>query len=113
VLDVVLSLTGRLYYWQTTLLNVLAERTNMGVVTGDRFVNGQQLPPDFQGQTCVCYPNSAQITNLMDLDRFPQRILPTNGHTRFAYHRPRGYLLLGSSPPTGVSTPERKGSIVS
>jgi ATP-binding cassette subfamily G (WHITE) protein 2 (SNQ2) len=36
---------------QTTLLNVLAERYSTGVVTGDRFVNGQSLPPDFQAQT--------------------------------------------------------------
>jgi hypothetical protein len=36
---------------QTTLLNVLAERTDIGVVLGDRFVNGQALPADFQAQT--------------------------------------------------------------
>jgi ATP-binding cassette subfamily G (WHITE) protein 2 (SNQ2) len=36
---------------QTTLLNVLAERYNTGVVTGERFVNGQALPSDFQAQT--------------------------------------------------------------
>lgn len=33
------------------MLNVLAERQSTGVVTGDRFVNGQALPPDFQAQT--------------------------------------------------------------
>ena len=38
---------------QTTLLNTLAERTTVGVVRGDRFVNGQALPKDFQAQTCV------------------------------------------------------------
>ena len=36
------------------LLNVLAQRTNIGVVTGDRFVNGQALPVDFQAQTGYC-----------------------------------------------------------
>lgn len=36
---------------QTTLLNVLAERQEVGVVRGDRFVNGQPLPMDFQAQT--------------------------------------------------------------
>ena len=36
---------------QTTLLNVLAGRTDTGVITGDRFVNGQALPHDFQAQT--------------------------------------------------------------
>jgi ATP-binding cassette, subfamily G (WHITE), member 2, SNQ2 len=39
---------------QTTLLNVLAERTDSGVITGDRFFNGQGLPPDFQSQTGYC-----------------------------------------------------------
>ena len=39
---------------QTTLLNVLAERTSIGVVSGDRFVNGQALPTDFQAQTGYC-----------------------------------------------------------
>ena len=36
------------------MLNVLAERTTIGVVTGDRFVNGQALPMDFQAQTGYC-----------------------------------------------------------
>ena len=43
------------YAWvQTTLLNVLAERTSVGVITGDRLVNGQALPADFQAQTGYC-----------------------------------------------------------
>ena len=40
---------------QTTLLNVLAGRAGTGVITGDRFVNGQDLPHDFQAQTYVIY----------------------------------------------------------
>jgi ATP-binding cassette subfamily G (WHITE) protein 2 (SNQ2) len=36
---------------KTTLLNVLAERTEIGVVSGTRLVNGHPLPPDFQAQT--------------------------------------------------------------
>lgn len=39
------------YFSKTTLLNVLAERTEIGVVSGTRFVNGHPLPPDFQAQT--------------------------------------------------------------
>ncbi|KAL0955420.1 hypothetical protein HGRIS_001666 [Hohenbuehelia grisea] len=39
---------------KTTLLNVLAERVDTGVVSGDRFVNGQRLPRDFQAQTGYC-----------------------------------------------------------
>jgi ABC-type lipoprotein export system ATPase subunit len=40
---------------KTTLLNVLAMRTDTGVVTGDRFVNGQSLPADFQSQSYVVF----------------------------------------------------------
>ena len=36
---------------KTTLLNVLAQRVYTGVVTGDRFVNRQALPADFQSQS--------------------------------------------------------------
>jgi ABC-type multidrug transport system ATPase subunit len=39
---------------KTTLLNVLAERVRIGVITGDRFVNGNILPADFAGQTGYC-----------------------------------------------------------
>jgi ATP-binding cassette subfamily G (WHITE) protein 2 (SNQ2) len=39
---------------QTTLLNVLAERVDTGVVTGNRFFNGHPLPSDFQAQTGYC-----------------------------------------------------------
>jgi ATP-binding cassette subfamily G (WHITE) protein 2 (SNQ2) len=39
---------------KTTLLNVLAERAGTGIITGDRFFNGQALPVDFQAQTGYC-----------------------------------------------------------
>ena len=39
---------------KTTLLNVLAERSGAGIITGDRFFNGQALPVDFQAQTGYC-----------------------------------------------------------
>jgi len=45
------ALMGESGAGKTTLLNVLAQRFSTGVVTGDRFVNGQALPPDFQAQT--------------------------------------------------------------
>jgi ATP-binding cassette subfamily G (WHITE) protein 2 (SNQ2) len=47
------ALMGESGAGKTTLLNVLAQRTTTGVVAGDRFVNGQALPHDFQAQTCV------------------------------------------------------------
>ncbi|OJJ32729.1 hypothetical protein ASPWEDRAFT_42743 [Aspergillus wentii DTO 134E9] len=36
---------------KTTLLDVLAHRTQMGVITGDMFVNGTPLDPSFQRKT--------------------------------------------------------------
>lgn len=48
------ALMGESGAGKTTLLNVLAERTDTGVITGDRFFNGQDLPPDFQSQTGYC-----------------------------------------------------------
>jgi ATP-binding cassette subfamily G (WHITE) protein 2 (SNQ2) len=45
------ALMGESGAGKTTLLNVLAQRVSTGVVTGDRFVNGQALPADFQSQS--------------------------------------------------------------
>jgi ATP-binding cassette, subfamily G (WHITE), member 2, SNQ2 len=47
------ALMGESGAGKTTLLNVLAQRVSSGVVTGDKFVNGQALPRDFQSQTYV------------------------------------------------------------
>jgi ATP-binding cassette subfamily G (WHITE) protein 2 (SNQ2) len=49
------ALMGESGAGKTTLLNVLAQRVNVGVVTGDMFVNGQGLPKDFQSQTYVLH----------------------------------------------------------
>ncbi|KAG2118374.1 ABC-2 type transporter-domain-containing protein [Suillus clintonianus] len=48
------ALMGESGAGKTTLLNVLAQRVGAGVVTGDRFVNGQPLPVDFQARTGYC-----------------------------------------------------------
>lgn len=48
------ALMGESGAGKTTLLNTLAERQTTGVVRGDRFVNGQPLPKDFQAQTGYC-----------------------------------------------------------
>ncbi|KAG2131012.1 ABC-2 type transporter-domain-containing protein [Suillus clintonianus] len=48
------SLMGESGAGKTTLLNVLAQRVDVGVVGGERFVNGQPLPADFQAQTGYC-----------------------------------------------------------
>jgi ATP-binding cassette subfamily G (WHITE) protein 2 (SNQ2) len=48
------ALMGESGAGKTTLLNVLAQRTTSGVVTGQRLVNGQGLPLDFQSQTGYC-----------------------------------------------------------
>ena len=51
---VLLLFTHPIRDFQTTLLNVLAHRADVGVITGDQFVNGQALPADFQAQTGYC-----------------------------------------------------------
>ncbi|KAG1857398.1 ABC-2 type transporter-domain-containing protein [Suillus subalutaceus] len=48
------ALMGESGAGKTMLLNVLAQRVSTGVVSGDRFVNGQPLPVDFQAQTGFC-----------------------------------------------------------
>ena len=48
------ALMGESGAGKTTLLNVLAQRTNTGVVTGDFFVNGKTLPRSFQADTGYC-----------------------------------------------------------
>jgi len=47
------ALMGESGAGKTTLLNVLAMRTDVGFISGDRFVNGQDLPADFQSQSYV------------------------------------------------------------
>ena len=51
------ALMGESGAGKTTLLNVLAQRVSVGVVTGDRSVNGQALPRDFQSQAYVPNPS--------------------------------------------------------
>ncbi|GAA6016702.1 hypothetical protein JCM11491_000212 [Sporobolomyces phaffii] len=48
------ALMGESGAGKTTLLNVLAQRVDMGVVTGDMLVNGKPLPISFQRQTGYC-----------------------------------------------------------
>ncbi|CAE6431284.1 unnamed protein product, partial [Rhizoctonia solani] len=45
------ALMGESGAGKTTLLNALAERTGTGIITGDRFVDGHELPRDFATQT--------------------------------------------------------------
>jgi ATP-binding cassette subfamily G (WHITE) protein 2 (SNQ2) len=47
------ALMGESGAGKTTLLNVLAGRSVSDIVTGHRFVNGHELPTDFQAQTYV------------------------------------------------------------
>ncbi|PFH48337.1 hypothetical protein AMATHDRAFT_65762 [Amanita thiersii Skay4041] len=55
------ALMGESGAGKTTLLNVLAERVTTGVVTGHRFFNGQELPPDFQAQTGYCQQTDTHV----------------------------------------------------
>jgi ATP-binding cassette subfamily G (WHITE) protein 2 (SNQ2) len=47
------ALMGESGAGKTTLLNVLSQRTIIGTVAGDMYVNGQAPPRDFQSQTYV------------------------------------------------------------
>ncbi|KAI0074337.1 hypothetical protein K474DRAFT_1648129 [Panus rudis PR-1116 ss-1] len=58
------ALVGASGAGKTTLLNVLAQRVSTGVVTGDRFVNGHALPPDFQAQTGYCQQMDTHLPTL-------------------------------------------------
>ncbi|OJA14947.1 hypothetical protein AZE42_03704 [Rhizopogon vesiculosus] len=48
------ALMGESGAGKTTLLNVLAQRVDVGVISGDLFINGRPLPTDFQSQTGYC-----------------------------------------------------------
>lgn len=45
------ALMGESGAGKTMLLSVLAQRNTSGIATGDRFINGYDLPVDFQAQT--------------------------------------------------------------
>lgn len=51
---VMVALMGASGAGKTTLLNTLAQRQKMGVVTGEMFVDGRSLGPDFQRNTGFC-----------------------------------------------------------
>ncbi|KAF8624553.1 hypothetical protein AX15_005817 [Amanita polypyramis BW_CC] len=55
------ALMGESGAGKTTLLNVLAQRVSTGVIRGDFFVNGQQLPIDFQAQTGYCQQTDTHV----------------------------------------------------
>ncbi|KAF7439739.1 hypothetical protein PC9H_000075 [Pleurotus ostreatus] len=61
---------------KTTLLNVLAQRTDTGVVSGDRYVNGQSLPGDFQAQTGYCQQMDTHVptTTVREALQFSARL---------------------------------------
>ncbi|KIK80835.1 hypothetical protein PAXRUDRAFT_157584 [Paxillus rubicundulus Ve08.2h10] len=55
------ALMGESGAGKTMLLNVLAQRVSTGVVLGDRLVNGQALPANFQAQTGYCQQMDTHI----------------------------------------------------
>ncbi|KAI3614170.1 pleiotropic drug resistance abc transporter [Moniliophthora roreri] len=55
------ALMGESGTGKTTLLNVLSQRVYTGVATGDKFVNGQAVPSDFQAQTGYCRQTGTHI----------------------------------------------------
>ena len=54
---VMVALMGASGAGKTTLLNTLAQRQSMGVVSGEMFVDGRKLGPEFQRNTGFCLQN--------------------------------------------------------
>ena len=103
------ALMGESGAGKTTLLNVLAQRTNVGVVTGDRFVNGQPLPHDFQSQTYAFFTAFLSLNGLTFHSL--QWILPADGYPRPFRNRSRGSSLLCQTASTGVCFIGRERSL--
>ncbi|KAF9817918.1 hypothetical protein IEO21_03112 [Rhodonia placenta] len=57
------ALMGESGAGKTTLLNVLSSRVAQGAVSGDRFMNGQNLPLDFQAQTGYCQQMDTHVAS--------------------------------------------------
>ncbi|KAL6306522.1 pleiotropic drug resistance ABC transporter [Sparassis latifolia] len=57
------ALMGESGAGKTTLLNVLSERTTGGVVTGQRFLDGQPLPLDFHARTGYCQQMDVHLSS--------------------------------------------------
>ncbi|WFD27170.1 hypothetical protein MNAN1_002166 [Malassezia nana] len=55
------ALMGESGAGKTTLLNVLAQRVDIGVVTGHFFVNGHPLPRSFQADTGYCQQQDVHL----------------------------------------------------
>jgi ATP-binding cassette, subfamily G (WHITE), member 2, SNQ2 len=72
------ALMGESGAGKTTLLNVLAHRVSVGVVSGDRFVNGQAIPVDFRSQTYVFFNRMNTASNFKGS---MQWLLPAVGHS--------------------------------
>ncbi|KAF8905939.1 pleiotropic drug resistance ABC transporter [Gymnopilus junonius] len=70
------ALMGESGAGKTTLLNVLADRIDTGVVTGNRFFNGQALPVDFQAQTGYCQQMDTHVpaTTVREALKFSARL---------------------------------------
>ncbi|KAF8179876.1 pleiotropic drug resistance ABC transporter [Pholiota molesta] len=83
------ALMGESGAGKTTLLNVLAERVTTGIVTGDRFLNGQPLPIDFQAQTGYSLVFSARLRQpaavpTSEKDAYAEKCLKMCGLEQFA-----------------------------
>ena len=57
-------------------MNVLSDRARTGIITGDRFFNGQALPVDFQAQTGYCQQMDTHVplTTVLEALTFSARL---------------------------------------
>ena len=91
---------------KTTLLDCLAQRTTMGVITGDMFVNGKPLDASFQRKTG--YVQQQGMCHPLPLYKLPHhkpdQLLIENHHRSSSGHghRPRVPPLQRRAPPAQV-----------
>ena len=104
------ALMGESGAGKTTLLNVLAQRTNVGVVAGDRFVNGQPLPHDFQSQTYAFFTAFLSLNGLTFI-RFSGYCQQMDTHVPFATVREALLFSAKLRQPASVSLAEKEAYV--
>jgi ATP-binding cassette subfamily G (WHITE) protein 2 (SNQ2) len=87
---VMVALVGASGAGKTTLLNTLAQRQSMGVVTGEMFVDGRALGPEFQRNTGFClqsdlHDGTATIREALEFSAILRQPVSTPRSEKIAY----------------------------